>query len=54
MGKMKEMYTEIADMLENGYDADDISVILGVPIDYVTEVAKDTKFGACQENQPTL
>ncbi len=54
MGKMKDLYFEIAEMLENGYDADDISVILGVPLDYVTEVEKNTELGACQENQPTL
>ncbi len=54
MGKMKDLYIEIAEMLENGYDTDDISVILGVPLDYVTEVEKNTELGACQENQPTL
>ena len=54
MSKMSEMYIEIAEMLENGYDADDISVILGVPIDWVQTVAKNTEFGACQDNQPTL
>ena len=48
------MYIEIAEMLENGYDADDISVILGVPIDWVQTVAKNTKSMACQDNQPTL
>ena len=54
MSKMSEMYIEIAEMLENGYDADDISIILDVPIDWVQTVAKNTEFGACQDNQPTL
>ena len=54
MSKMSEMYIEIAEMLENGYDADDISVILDVPIDWVQTVAKNTEFDACQDNQPTL
>ena len=51
---MSEMYIEIAEMLENGYDADDISVILAVPLDWVQSVAKNTEFNACQDNQPTL
>ena len=54
MSKMSEMYIEIAEMLENGYDADDISVILDVPIDWVQTVAKNTESTACQDNQPTL
>jgi hypothetical protein len=54
MSKMSELHIEICEMLENGYDADDISVILGVPLDWVTNVAKNTELGACQEDQPTL
>lgn len=54
MSKMSEMYIEIAEMLENGYDAEDTSLILGVPIDWVHTVAKNTELGACQEDQPTL
>ena len=54
MGRMSELHIEISEMLENGYDNEDISVILGVPLDWVSSVTKDTKFGACQEDQPTL
>ena len=54
MSRMSELHIEISEMLENGYDADDISVVLGVPIDWVTKVAKYAELGACQDNQPTL
>ena len=38
MGKMKEMYTNIQDMILNGYDHEDISAILGVPREMIKEV----------------
>jgi hypothetical protein len=38
MGKLKGMYTDIQDMILNGYDHEDISTILGVPRDLIKEV----------------
>lgn len=35
MGKIKELAIEIEDMLLNGYDAEDVSLILGVDIKLV-------------------
>lgn len=38
MGKMSDLDLEIRDMLENGYDAEDISIILEVPQSWVYEI----------------
>ena len=38
MGKLKGMYTDIQDMILNGYDHEDISVILGVSKEMIKEV----------------
>ena len=38
MGKMKELYTNIQDMLLNGYDHEDISMILGVSRETIREI----------------
>ena len=41
MGKMKQILFDIEDMLLNGYDADDVSLILDVDIKIVKDVIKD-------------
>jgi hypothetical protein len=41
MGKMKELYINIEDMINNGYDFEDISAILGVPLDVIKNKFKD-------------
>ena len=38
MGRTKDMFNEIVDMFNNGYDAEDIAVVLNVPIDEVENV----------------
>ena len=38
---MKELYMNVEDMINNGYDFEDISVILGVPLDTIKEAFKD-------------
>jgi hypothetical protein len=38
MGKVKALYTDIQDMILNGYDHEDISTILGVPRDLIKEL----------------
>lgn len=48
MSKMSELHIDIQEMLLNGYDADDIALILNVPQDWVIQVAKDTGYSACQ------
>jgi hypothetical protein len=48
MGKMSEIYAEISEMLLNGYDTDDIALMLTIPHDWVIQVAKDTGYMACQ------
>lgn len=48
MSKMSELHIEIQEMLLNGYDTDDIALILSVPQDWVNQVAKDTGYMACQ------
>lgn len=40
MGKMKNLMMDIEDMLANGYDAEEIAVILGCDIKEVLAVAK--------------
>lgn len=40
MGRMKDNFVEIVDMYENGYDAEDISVILNIPQDEVEQQIK--------------
>jgi hypothetical protein len=47
MGKMKELVMEAEDMLINGYDIDDVSLILGLPIKAVKEIS-DRVIGAKQ------
>jgi hypothetical protein len=41
MGKMKELYMNIEDMINNGYDFEDISAITGVPLDTIKDVFKE-------------
>jgi len=41
MGKMKELYMNIEDMINNGYDFEDISAILGVSLDVIKNKFKD-------------
>jgi uncharacterized protein (DUF488 family) len=48
MSKMSELHIEIQEMLLNGYDTDDIALMLTVPLDWVIQVAKDTGYMACQ------
>jgi hypothetical protein len=38
MGRTKDLFNEIVDMFNNGYDAEDIAVVLNVPIDEVENV----------------
>lgn len=49
MSKMSELHIEIQEMLLNGYDTDDIALMLTVPHEWVIQVAKDTGYFACQE-----
>lgn len=39
MAKMKELMIDIQDMLENGYDAEEIAAVLGCSIEDVKAVA---------------
>jgi hypothetical protein len=39
MSKMKELVIDIQEMLDNGYDAEDISYVLGCSIEDVKAVA---------------
>lgn len=48
MSKMSELHIEIQEMLLNGYDTDDIALMLTIPHDWVIQVAKDTGYMACQ------
>lgn len=48
MSKMSKKYIEIEEMLLNGYDADDIALILNVPNEWIIQVAKNTGYSACQ------
>jgi hypothetical protein len=38
MGKMSELDLQIRDLIENGYDAESISLILEIPESWVYEV----------------
>lgn len=38
MGRVKDLYNEILDMYLNGYDAEDIAVVLSVPQDEVEKI----------------
>jgi len=38
MGRSKDLFNEIVDMFNNGYDAEDIAVVLNVPIDEVESI----------------
>ena len=38
MGRTKDLFNEIVDMFNNGYDAEDIAVVLNVPIDEVESI----------------
>lgn len=40
MGKIKELVMEVEDMLLNGYDIEDVSIILGMPIEEVERISK--------------
>lgn len=41
MGRMKDFVNEIIDMFHNGYDAEDISIILDIPINQVEYILQD-------------
>jgi hypothetical protein len=41
MGKMKDLALSVEDMINNGYDFEDISVILGVPLDTIKSIFVD-------------
>ena len=41
MGKMKEVVDKIEDLLDNGYDAEDIALIVGVDVSVVEQVKKN-------------
>ena len=41
MSKLKDLMIQIQDMAINGYDAEDIAMILDVPRSWVTEAAFD-------------
>lgn len=43
MGKMKDVLEKIEDLLENGYDDEDIALIVGVDVSIVEQVK--TKLG---------
>lgn len=38
---MKELYMNVEDMINNGYDFEDISVILDVPLDTIKSLFKE-------------
>ena len=38
MGKMKDVLDKIEDLLDNGYDAEDIALIVGVHVSIVEQV----------------
>ena len=48
MSKMAELHIDIQEMLLNGYDTDDIALMLTVPHEWVIQVAKNTGYFACQ------
>jgi uncharacterized protein (DUF488 family) len=48
MSRMSELHISIQEMLLNGYETDDIALMLTVPHDWVIQVAKDTGYMACQ------
>jgi len=35
MGRTKDLFNEIVDMYENGYDSDDIAAVLTIPVEDV-------------------
>ena len=35
MSRMSELYTDIQEMLENGYDVEDTAICMGIPIEWV-------------------
>jgi hypothetical protein len=39
MGKVKQKAVDVLDMLENGYDAEDIALILDVDLEFIKSVA---------------
>lgn len=41
MGKMKEFAMSVEDMVNNGYDFEDISIILNVPLETIKTIFKD-------------
>jgi hypothetical protein len=38
MGKLKQKAIDVNDMIENGYDADGISLILGIDLEFIKSV----------------
>ena len=44
MGKIKDLMVQIQDMALNGYDAEDIAMILDVPRSWVTEAFDDSGY----------
>ena len=49
MSKMSTLHLDIQEMLLNGYETDDIALMLNVSHEWVIQVAKDTGYFACQE-----
>jgi len=41
MGRSKDLFNEIIDMFNNGYDAEDIAVVLNVPQDDVESILEN-------------
>ena len=50
MGKIKDLMVQIQDMALNGYDAEDIALILNVPRSWVNEAVFDDS--AYSDGQP--
>lgn len=51
MGKIKDLAVQIQDMALNGYDAEDIAMILDVPRSWVTEAFDDSAYSDGQPDE---
>jgi len=40
MSKMKDIEIDVEDLILNGYELDDIALMLDIPYDWVTTIAK--------------
>lgn len=52
MGKIKDLMVQIQDMALNGYDAEDIAMILDVPRAWVTEAVAAVDDSEYNDGQP--